>query len=191
MFINFVALMLINLATALALVAYYVYAGLDDPDQKRWAPGFAMSGLVALVTGFFMIFNWPLPGSYNMAFGEASVLFGIVLLGAAAALALSWQLLTVTVYAFFAGLAAIVYGARMINLAMTKEPLLAGLGYILAGLGGVLSGPALALRKNRTLRLAAALVLLAAALAWAATGYPAIWGHLAQYSKWVPPLMRQ
>lgn len=190
MFIDYVALMLINLVAALALVAYYVYAGLDDPDQKRWAPGFAMSGLVALVTGFAMCFNWPLPGSYNIAFGEAYVLFGTVLLGTAAALALSWQLLSVTVYAFFAGLAAIVDGARIINLGMTKQPLLAGLGYILAGLGGVLAAPALALRKNRTLRLVAALVLLAAALAWAATAYPAAWSHLSGFSTWVPPVMR-
>jgi uncharacterized membrane protein len=51
-----------------------------------------MSGFVALATGLHMIWNWPLPGSYNIAIGDLSVLFGIVFLGTALALAMSWRL---------------------------------------------------------------------------------------------------
>jgi putative membrane protein len=191
MYINYVALMLVNLVAALALVAYYVYAGLDDKDQKRWAPGFAMSGLVMLVTGLHMIWNWPLPGSYNIAYGEMSVLFGTVLLGTALSLAMSWHLLTVTVYGFFAGLAAIVVGLRIINLSMSKQPLVAGIGFILAGVGGVLAAPTLSLRGNRQLRTIAALILVVAAGIWAVTGYEAYWGHLSDFAKWVPVLMQK
>jgi putative membrane protein len=73
--------MLINLVAGLAFVAPYVYRGLGIPDQKHWVPGFAMSGFVALAVGLYMIWNWPLPGSYNIAIGDLPVLFGIVFWG--------------------------------------------------------------------------------------------------------------
>jgi putative membrane protein len=191
MFVNYVALMLINLVAGLVLLALYVYLGLDQADQKRWVPGFAMSGLIALATGLHMIWHWPLPSSYNIAFGEMSVLFGILFLGAAMAQALSWELVTVAVYGFFAGLAAIVVGVGIISRGMSKEPLLAGIGYILAGLGGVLAAPAWFLRHSRTIRLIGALVLLATAAIWAITGYGAYWQHLGDYAKWAPVFMQK
>lgn len=75
MFVDYVALMLINMTAGLVLLALFVYKGLDDKDQRRWVPGFAMVGLVALVTGLHMIWNWPLPGSFNISFWRA---FGAV-----------------------------------------------------------------------------------------------------------------
>jgi len=186
MFINYLTLMLANLVAGLFLVAHYVYWGLDRPDQRPWVPGFAMVGLVALLTGLNMIWHWPLPSSYNIAFGEMSVLFGTIFLGAALALAWGWPLLTVGLYALFAGLAAVVVGVRIIALGMTQEPLIAGTGFILAGLGGVLCPVGLHLKANRTIRLIISLILLAAALVFAVTGYVAYWGHLSDYAAWTP-----
>jgi putative membrane protein len=40
MFIDYITLMLINLVAGLILLATYVYFGLDEPNQKRWIPGF-------------------------------------------------------------------------------------------------------------------------------------------------------
>lgn len=81
MFIDYITLMLINLVAGLVLLAAYVYFGLDEPNQKRWIPGFGVVGAIALVTGLHMTFTWPVIGSFNIAFGETTVLFGILFVG--------------------------------------------------------------------------------------------------------------
>jgi len=190
MFINYITLILINLVAGLFLLAAYVYLGLSDPHQKRWIPGFGMTGAIALTTGLHMIFTWPVPGSFNIAYGEMSVLFGILFLTTCLAIALSWDLITVAAYGFFAGIAAVLVGLRMINLGLTRQPLLSGIGFILTGLGGILAAPTLYLKTNRTWRTVGAIVLVAAALIFAIIGYMAYWGHLADYSNWKPLPMR-
>ncbi|QQE63495.1 hypothetical protein GFS31_01600 [Leptolyngbya sp. BL0902] len=191
MFINYITLMLINMVAGLVLLADFVYRGLDGANMKRWIPGFGLVGGIALATGLHMMWTWPVPGSFNVSFGETTVLFGGLFLMAAIALAQGWDLFTLTVYAFFAGLTAILVGARIIDLEQTRRPLVAGLGFILTGLGGVLSAPTLVyLRDNKTWRTAGAAVLLLAALIWAFIGYLAYWGHLESFSQWQPPVMR-
>jgi putative membrane protein len=190
MFINYITLMLINLVAGLFLLAAYLYWGLSDTNQKRWVPGFGMTGAIALVTGLHMIFTWTVPGSFNIAYGEMSVLFGILFLGACFAIALDYDLITVAVYGFFAGVAALVVGLRIINLGLTKQPLLSGVGFILTGLGGICAAPTLYFKTNRILRIVGAFVLVVAALIFAFTGYLAYWNHLAQYSNWKPLPMR-
>lgn len=196
MLIDYLTLMLISMTAGFVVLAYYVYQGLDDENPQKWVPGFAMTGFIAVAAGLHMCFTWPLPGSFNIAFGEMSVLFGILFLGAALALSKGWEMPTVAIYAFFAGLAAIIVGARVINLGMTKRPLVSGLGFILSGLGGVfawlccLAKPIVSLETNRWLRVVGAIVLIGAAVIWALTGYMAYWDHLESFSQWVPATMR-
>src|SRR3990170_3673221 len=135
MFIDYVGLLLINTMIGYFLLAAYVYRGLDDPLDRRWVPGFAMVGLIALVFGAHMVMTWPIIGQYNDAFGEMSVLLGVIFLGAALAIAKGWSLATVAGYAFFAGLAAIVLGVCVISMKMTRAPVLSGTAFILSGLG--------------------------------------------------------
>lgn len=186
MFINNLTLMLINMVAGFVLLILYIARGLGQSDQRSWVPGFAMTGLVALLTGLYVIWRWPLPGSYNIAFGEMTVLFGVIYLGAALGMALGGNLLSVAVYAALAGLAAIVVGVRIIDLGMTLQPVMAGIGFILAGA----SGPLLLLYhyvpSKRVLRVLAAVVLGVAAVIFALTGYLAYWSHLADYSAWPP-----
>jgi len=137
-----------------------------------------------------VIFTWPLTGSFNIAYGETTVLFGVLFLGASFALAFGWDLLTVAVYGFFAGLVAIVIGVRILNLGLTRQPLQTGIGFILTGLAGVLATPTLFLKTNRVWRLLGAIVLIAAAFIFAFTGYMAYWSHLGNYSNWKPLPMR-
>jgi putative membrane protein len=149
-----------------------------------------MTGAIALVTGLHMTLTWPVRGNFNIAYGEMTVLFGILFLSASLALALGWDLLTVGIYAFFAGLAAIVIGVRIINLNLTQNPLLSGIGFILTGIGGVCAAPTLYLKTNRHWRLFGAVLLVIAALIFAFVGYLAYWNHLAGYSNWQPLPMR-
>lgn len=189
MFINYVALMLLNLVAGLVILAGFVYE-LDRANRRRWVPALMVVGLVQTATGLHMIFTWPLPGSHNIAFGEVSVLLGTLWLGAALAESQGWDLFPLTIYGFFSGIAAMVIGVRIINLGMTLSPLVSGVGYVLPGLAGVLSAPAYRFRQNRSVRLAGVALLALAALIWAAMAYGAYWGHVADYANWVPATMR-
>jgi len=190
MFIDYLTLIMINMVAGTAILAYYLWRGLDEADHRPYAAAFAGVGLLALVLGLQLSFTWPLPGSYNIGYGEATTLFGVVFLTTALALSQGWNLVPVAIYAFFAGVDAIIVGARILSLGLTKEPLISAVGFILAGLGGVLAAPFfLWLKDNRTVRLLAVLLLLATALLWAVTFYNSLWGHLDSFSKWVPATM--
>jgi putative membrane protein len=190
MFIDYLALLLVNMVAAHFILAGYVYRGFDDPDQKRWALGFGMNGAVALIFGAVMCFTWPLPGPFNSAFGEPSVLLGTILLTASVGMARGWNLTIVAVYAFFAGLAAIDLGGTIIVRKMTQQPLLSGAGFILSGLAGVFAAPTLVyFRKNQAFRTLAALVLVVTGLIWASSAYPAIFMHMKAFGKWMPTTM--
>lgn len=189
-FIDYVSLLLLNMTAGYVILAAYVYRGMDNPDQKRWVPAFGLVGLIAFVFGTHMTATWPIIGAYNCAYGEMSVLFGGIFLAAALALALGWDLLIIAVYAFFAGIAAVVLGIRIINLKMTLMPVLSGMGFILSGLGGVFAAPTLTyFRQSKVLRTLAAIVLLAAALIWALTVYPEYWVHMKTLGSWQPSAM--
>jgi putative membrane protein len=191
MFIDYITLLLLNMVAGYFLLSVYVYRGLDDPLHPRWTPGFAMVGLIALVFGAHMTATWPVIGPYNSAYGEMSVLFGVVFLGAALAISRGWSLTSVTIFAFFAGGAAVLLGARIIDLQMTQMPLMSGVGFILSGLGGVFAAPTLVcLRGSHSWRLLGALAMLGAAAIWAITAGFAYWGHMESFGGWVPLSMR-
>ena len=187
--IDYVTLMLLNLATGLVLLAYFVFSGVEKADRRKWIPGFGAVGAIALTTGLHMTLTWPLSGSYNIAFGEMSVLYGLLFLMASICIAQNWNLLTVALYGFFAGLAAIIIGVRLYALNLTLLPWVSALGFILSGLGGVCAVPALYIH-NKAFRLLGVAVLLGAAAIWFATGYGAYWQHLSDFSDWQPAPMR-
>ncbi len=189
-FIDYLTLMLINMVSGLVILALYVTKGLDDPDQKRWAPAFAVPGVIALLCGFHMIWTWPLPQAYNSAYGEMTIFFGALLTAAAVAQAKGWSLAPLALVAIFPGLAAILIGVRFIDLGMTNAPVHSGIGFILTGLGGVFAAPVVYCRSNRALRSAGVVVLAVAAVIWALTGYMAYWMHMESLSGWIPLVAR-
>ncbi len=178
MFIDYVTLMLINMAAGLFVLASFIWKDIDKENNQSWAPAFALPGLVAAICGFAMTFTWPLPKPYNVALGETSILLGFLFLGAAWSLAKGWTLLPLSIYAFFAGLTGVLIGIRIINLSLTSSPLVSGLGFILTGSGGVFAGAVLLNRRTKWLRTVGAVILIATALIWARTGYLAYWVHL-------------
>ncbi|MFW6163555.1 MAG: DUF981 family protein [Planctomycetota bacterium] len=190
MFIDYVTLMLVNMAAGYAILAYFLLRGLGADDPRRYVPGFAASGLVATACGLHMCWTWPLPGPYNSAFGEMSVLLGVLFLTAALTLWRDWKLHTLAIYGWFAGVAAVIVGIRFIGLGLSQTPVLAGVGFILSGLPGVLLGVVIAMRKHRFARALVAAVAFAAALIWAYIGYKAIWMHMQTFGDWQPPTMQ-
>jgi putative membrane protein len=191
MFIDYLTIMLVNLVVGFVLLAYYLFQGIGDPYQQRWVPGFAAVGIIGVATGLHMVFTWPLVSSFNIAFGEMELLFGVLFLIAALALAYDWSLVSVAIYAFFAGIAAIIVGARIIDRGMTQEPVLSGAGFILSGITAIALLPVLYWVTSKPFRVAVAIIALAAAAIWAFTGYGAYWTHLESFAAWNPAPLRQ
>jgi len=181
MMIDYVTLMLINMTAGFFLLGCFVWRGadVDREDVTSWAPAFGICGLVATVCGFVMTFTWPLPKPYSMAYGEMSVLLGVLLLGAALATAKRWGLMPLAGYAFFAGVAAMLLGVRIIDLRLTNEPILSGIGFVLSGAAGVFAPVVVWQSEQKGLRVIGAIVLFAAAAIWAWTGCLAYWAHMA------------
>ncbi len=190
MFIDFLTLVMINLVAGTVLLAFYLWRGIDEKDQRAYAAAFFMVGLVSLVTGLQISFTWPLPGSYNVGYGDATTLFGVVFIATAIALFFGSNLIPVSIYAFFAAIDSIVVGLRIFSLNLTKEPLISAVGFILAGLSGLGVFPFLMwFRQNKMVRWIGIALLLATAAVWAITFYGSLWGHLESFAKWVPPTM--
>jgi putative membrane protein len=190
MFIDYITLMLVNMAAGLVILAWFFLKGLGGPNEKAWASGLAMVGLVALVAGFAMTFTWPIPkleqvnlAWANVAFGETTVLLGILFLGAALAVSRSWSLVPVTVYACLAGVIGIVIGVRIAVLGLSQMPPMTAVGFILTGLGGPLSLAVALAPGRRTVRIITAVILCIAAALWLLTAILGYWGHLAMLSK--------
>jgi putative membrane protein len=185
MFIDYVALMLVNLSASLVLLALFVLKFLNS-DGKRLAPGFLVTGFIAAATGLHMIFTWPLPSSYNIAFGELYVMFGVVIFVVGLALARGWDLLPLSIFAVFAGLASVVVGVRIAQRGMTNSPPLATLGFVLTGLAAILSLPLYLVKNSRILKAVVIVLLVAAAAIWAFIGFGAYWKHLESFAGWKP-----
>ena len=189
MFIDFLTLMLVNLVISLVLFALFM-GRLIDKEPKKMIPGFLLTGFIALATGFRMIFTWPLPGPYNFPYGEMTVFYGGLFFMAGLAILWGWDLITIGIYSFFAGIAAIIIGVRIVDLKLTNEPALAAAGFILTGISAVLTLPALYFKKARVLRLVLSVILLVSAALWAFTGYAAYWQHFDAFAKWAPATMK-
>ncbi|MGA2171508.1 MAG: DUF981 domain-containing protein [Sedimentisphaerales bacterium] len=179
MMVDYVTLMLVNMAAGFFLLGCFVWRGLDTEDRPNWTPAFGICGLVAAVCGFVMTFTWPLPKPYSTAYGEMSVLLGVLFLGTALALARGWGLMPLSLYAFFAGAAAILLGVRIIELGLTNAPILSGAGFLLSGAAGIFAPVVVWQYEQKILRVLAAISLFATSAIWVWTGYLAYWAHMA------------
>jgi putative membrane protein len=179
-FIDYVTLMLVNMSAGYFLLGCYVWRGLDTEDRVTWAPAFGITGLVATVCGFVMTFKAPLPVPYNMAYGETSVLLGMLFLGTSWALARGWELMPLAIYALFAGAVAVVLGVRIIELNLTQYAILSGVGFILSGAAGVCAPLVVWQSEQKGLRIISSLLLFAVSAIWALTAALAYWDHIAK-----------
>jgi putative membrane protein len=178
MMIDYVTLLLINMTAGFFLLSCFVWRGLDSENKFGWAPAFAIVGLVATVGGLAMTFTWPIPKPYSMAFGEMSVLLGVLFLGTSLALARGWFLMPLALYGLVAGAAAILLGVGIFKLGLTLNPILTAVGFVLSGAAGVLSPVMVSHSKQKGLRAVASLVLLGISVLWAFVALASYWMHL-------------
>jgi putative membrane protein len=163
------------------LLGCFVYKGIDvdREDVTSWSPAFGIIGLVATVCGFMMTFTSPLPKPYSMAFGEMSILLGVLFLGTALALAKRWGLMPLAGFGLVAGVTATILGVRIIDLGLTAAPILSGIGFVLSGSCGIFSPVVVWQSDQKGLRTIGALVCFASAGIWALTACMGYWMHMA------------
>ena len=190
MFIDFLTLMLINMVSGLVMYALFM-AFFFEKNQKLFIPGFLLVGAIALIAGFRMIFTWPLPGAYNIMYGESTVLFGAIFFITGLALQFGWELKMIGIPAFFAGVGVLLFGLRIWNMNLTSEPLVAGLGFVIAGLTAIGTLPALMLPSWKWVRWLVALAAIGTAIIFAVVVFPAYWGHIDSFKGWQPDTMLQ
>lgn len=191
MFIDYLTLVLINVVAGLVMLAYYLWKGIDQEDQKPWAAGFFFVGLLSFLTGLHISFTWPLPGAYNVAFGDTTTLFGMTFLIASVGLWKGWNLIPASLFGFFAGMDSLIYGLRIYSLQITQAPLISSLGFIFAGLAGIFSAPfMLWFKNNKAVRVIVILLALAAAAILFATFVGSAWDHMDSFAQWVPATMK-
>lgn len=190
-FIDYVTLLLLNMATGFIILAGYLFRGLDDGEQGRWSLGFGMVGLVALVFGGCVSLTWPLPGQFSSIYGDFSVLFGLIFLFAGLGMARGWRLELVATYAFPVGLASMLTAVRFYLLRLTPHPEVGAAGFFLTGLAAIFALPTLLwLRQYRGWRVLAGLVLLGIAMLWMGNAFLGMWMHMEHFKDWVPLIMR-
>ena len=178
MLMDFVSLMLINMAAGLFILAIFILGDINRENNQFWTPAFTLTGFIAAICGFVLIFVRPLPSPYNIAYGEPSVLLGSLFLTAAWSLAKGWPLFPLGIYAFFAGIVGVVIGARFIYLGLAAPPIVPGIGFILTGAGGIFAELIIVNRRRIWLRIIGAFVLMAASVIWALMAYLEYWIHL-------------
>ncbi len=188
--IDYAGVMLVGVSAGFVILAHYLYVNPPPEARQPWAAGFFAAGLLGLVTSLPMVLTWPLPGGFNVAYGEPALFLSIAFLAAAVTLALKWEPLIPALYGFFGGIMAIVVGARLINLGLGQQPWVAGLAFIAAGLGGMLTLPAINWRDRRSIAITAAILLGIAAILFLFTGYSAYWTHISDFAKYLPPGMK-
>ena len=189
MFIDYIPLLLVNMAAGLAALACYVFRGIESENPKSYAAIFAPVGLVAVLFGAHMAMTWPIPSLpkanlqfANVAFGEMSVLLGVLFLAAGLAIAHGWPLRLLAIYALLAGLAGIVCGVAIGYRGVTQAPIVTAIGFVATGLAGILTGPVLLWPVPRLYRSVLTSVLLASAGLWTFTACMAYWAHIERFS---------
>jgi putative membrane protein len=191
MYIVYVTLMNANMAAALFLLAVFIYKGIYSEGARNFVPAFTITGAVATATGLHHAFTAPMPGSWNIVFGEPSILIGVLLLAAAWSISKGYSFAPLGVYGAMAGIVAIVIGYMVIDLELGRNSLPTGLAIIVAAVPGVLSLPAAVLAKSnpglsRIFQYLAIIFLVVAAGMLAYTSINGYMSHLDSFQDFTP-----
>jgi len=140
------------------------------------------SGLYLFITGMAISFTWPFAASaglYNILFGGAAALGGLVILATSVTLFLNGSLKAVSYFAVVVGMYIVVDAYAIVNYGLTRADTrwLAASSYAAAAVASFLSVPATH-SDNKWLRRLFAVFAFLFALAWLAEAANFTLGHL-------------
>ncbi|MEM3791412.1 MAG: DUF981 family protein [Candidatus Micrarchaeaceae archaeon] len=183
MFVDPLSVMLLGVSASTFFIAFYLIS--VAKGKRAFAelavPTFFL-GIFDFVSGFYMSFFWPLPGAYNMLFGDPMLLLGLILLSGSYALYRNISPNPVSLLGFLLGiyLFAETYSINAFSLEPHKDMLIVLSFYLVSAIAAVLS-PLVYTNPKKSGKVAyyllAVLVIIAAILAMA-IGEISIIGHL-------------
>lgn len=173
------------LGIAMLRLPYKASSDSVEAERKNLATGLAISlgaaGLYLFITGMAISLTWPYGaisgGVYNVLFGGAAALGGLVLLAGSVALFLNRGLQAVSYFAVVLGLYLIVDAISILNYQLTREPTLSALLYLAPAAATFLSVPATHI-DNKRLRWLFAIFAFLFAVAWLIFASQVTFGHL-------------
>lgn len=142
-FVDSLTVMLIGLAMGLALGAFYFFFKAREDEKMLNAlivPAFVV-GLFDFMSGFLMSFAWPLPGAYNMLFGDPLLLFGLILVMTSVAYYKKMNLGLIPILSMLLGIYVLVGAYSIVDLKLESgNDLITAMGlYIFSGIGALLA----------------------------------------------------
>ena len=157
MFVDSLTVMLLALAASSAMIAYFLIGTVrGKKDFADMAPAGFMLALFDFISGFYMSFFWPLPGPYNMLFGDPLLFLGMILLAGSFMLYKGFDIKILSMPGVFLGiyLFAETYGMVAFNLEKGVDFLPAFGLYLLAAIASVASPLVYLDTKSRNGRMA-------------------------------------
>lgn len=154
-FIDDLALELITLVMTSGIVVYltgitylqYRKTGPEHVEETLRLGVFPLGflGTIIIILGLWQEMTWPFPATsalYNIAFGDAYLIFGVILLSVALTIYLKQKLQIVGFFALLGGIMAIYYGTIIYTQNLTKSPLGTLAMYTSFGIAGIFTFPA-------------------------------------------------
>lgn len=190
MFVDYLTIQLVAAASGLLFMGIYLAWVMDKPPavQKPWSLLFMAYGSLLSATALYTVLTWPLPGSYNIIFGEPALYFGVLLLAGGIAVRLGDDLLPLSLVAMVGGFLNIIISVDILTYSMTQSPALAFAGYFASGLGAMMM-PLAVWKKTPAIRRTAAVFLITAALVFGFTAAGAYIQHPSAFKTWKPNTM--
>ncbi len=141
-FIDSLTVMLLSTGFTALIISFYIFMLIKAKKDftQLIVPAFVF-GLFDAVSGFVMSFTWPLPGSYNILFGDPLLIAGLILISGACMLYKKIDLRILSIFAVFLGIYILIGAVAMFafHLESGNDLISASALYILSGLSSVLS----------------------------------------------------
>lgn len=190
-FIDPLTVMLLSLGmSALLLALYYFRVGSGKKDiSSLVVPAFIL-GLFNAVSGFLMSFTWPLPGSYNMLFGDPLLVLGLLMIAGSYMISKGMDVKALSLLGFLLGIYLLVgmIGITQFHMETGNDWLTATGLYGFSMLAAIFS-PILYLKPKGSNRYAyyfEVFLLVVVMLLALLIGYMGFYEHLGAFSTYFP-----
>ncbi len=182
-FIDSLAVMLLLTGLSALVLAFYVFLSLKGKKDLSVlvVPTFIF-GIFDAVSGFVMSFTWPLPGAYNMLFGDPLLVLGLILIAGAFMIYKKMDVRILSIFAVFLGIYIAISAAAMYNFHLERGiDLISALGFYIAAALSAIFSPLVYINAKSSGKYAywfLFALLIVTAFAALFIGYNAIYSHL-------------